>query len=238
MLKSMMKVAGLSLTLALVACGGISSEKPAAAAADAPKVLPAKAAKPAQVRFVNAAEGFAEAKFTVGETAVEARLVPGAFMTSRAEVPSGEQTLTVLGGGTASLFESKLNLTAEGHYTVVLLGNASGPGLSGRLDAIVLEDGPQTIAAGKSLVRFVHAVPGGPAVAFSSAKGQTYVSDVTYQRTTPWVAGPSESENVRIVIDQTEAYTASVPFSEGRLYTVIARPKGESFSFVVINERP
>lgn len=237
MMKSMLKVAGLSLSLALVACGGISSEKPAKDGADAPKVLPAKVAKPAQVRFVNAAEGVAEAKFTVGETAVEASLVPGAFMTSRADVPSGEQTLKVL-GGTASLFESKLNLTAEGHYTVVLLGNASGPGLSGRLDAIVLEDGPQTIPAGKSLVRFVHAVPGGPAVAFSSAKGQTYVSDVTYGRTTPWVAGPEESENVRIVIDQTEAFSASVPFSGGRLYTVIARPKGESFSYVVINERP
>lgn len=236
MMKSMMKVAGLSLSLSLVACGGISSEKPAAA--DAPKVLPAKAAKPALVRFVNAAEGVAEAHFAVGDKAVEASLVPGAFMTSRAEVPAGEQTLKVLGGGTAALFESKLNLTADGHYTVVLLGNASGPGLSGRLDAIVLEDGPQTIASGKSLVRFVHAVPGGPAVSFSSAKGQTYVSGVNYEHTTPWVAGPGESENVRIVIDQTEAYTASVPFSEGRLYTVIARPKGESFAYVVINERP
>lgn len=236
MMKSMMKVAGLSLSLSLVACGGISSEKPAAA--DAPKVLPAKAAKPALVRFVNAAEGVASAQFAVGDKSVEASLVPGAFMTSRAEVPSGDQTLKVLGGGTAALFESKLNLTAEGSYTVVLLGNASGPGLSGRLDAIVLEDGPQTIASGKSLVRFVHAVPGGPAVSFSSAKGQTYVSGVNYEHTTPWVAGPGESENVRIVIDQTEAYTASVPFSEGRLYTVIARPKGESFAYVVINERP
>ena len=137
MMKSMMKVAGLSLSLALVACGGISSEKPA----DAPKVLAAKAAKPALVRFVNAAEGVASAQFAVGDKAVEANLVPGAFMTSRAEVPSGDQTLKVLGGGTAAIFESKLNLTAEGSYTVVLLGNASGPGLSGRLDAIVLEDG-------------------------------------------------------------------------------------------------
>lgn len=236
MKKTMLKVAGLSLALALTACGGLASEKPAAA--DAPKALPAKAAKPALVRFVNAAEGVASARFLVGGTAVDANLVPGAFMTSRAEVPSGEQALEVLGGGTASLFSSKVNLTAEGHYTVVLLGNASGAGLSGRLDAIVLEDGPQTIPAGKSLVRFVHAVPGGPAVAFSSAKGQTYVSDVTYERTTPWVAGPAESENVRIVIDQTEAFSASVPFSDGRLYTVIARPKGESFAYVVINERP
>lgn len=223
----------------LLACGGKQSSSSSAAApapAEAAEEEAEVEAATASIRLVHAAAA-PSASIFAGDTELAANVAPGTWTQQRLTVPAGDHALSVRVGAD-TVTTANVSLSADGSYTVVVMGDASSATRANMPRIVAIRDNLGAPAAGQAHVRLIHAVPGAGAGALASDAGTTFVTNVSYGEASPFRTAAPGSTRIELRVGGDAAASGSAPFAEGRLFTVIAWPSPTGPALLTLNERP
>jgi hypothetical protein len=221
----------------LAACGSVQ-EKASPSPAPAPVAPPRE---PAHVRFVHASAPTPAVDISIGSERIVENLQVGGFTPQRIDIAPGEHEFDVRAIRVPGqpMLSAKVDLAEGAKVTLVLLGdpNSSVPGQ--RLDLLVVPDPERAVVPERrSLVRFVHAIPGGPVVDLADANSRTYVRDLGYRQVSGFVSAPAQTDPTRLVAAGRTLLESGVPYAAGRLFTVVLMPQADGYTYAIVNERP
>jgi hypothetical protein len=226
---------GLALVGLLAACGGPSANAPTSAPM-AEMVEEAVVAETSTIRFAHAAAAPAVDVMANGAP-LSTNLGMGTFNVDRLTVPAGAHTLTVAPHGTMdAVVTADVTLDGGVDYTVIVIGDAASVVRDTMPTALVLTNDVPETDAGQARVRFVHAVPGGPAVNIGTDAGRGFATGVNYTDVSNAYAIAAGQHMITVTAGEASVLSAPVGFAEGRLYTIIVRPDGDGVGATVINE--
>ena len=234
-LKMIKQLTGLALVGLLAACSAPSSNAPTSAPMTE-MVEEAVVAETSTLRFVHAAAAPSVDVMANGAP-LSTNLGMGTFNADRLTVPAGAHTLTVTPHGTMdAVVTADVSLDASEAYTVIVIGDASSSIRATMPTALVLTNDVPTPDAGQARVRFVHAVPGGPAVNIGTEAGRGFATGVNYTDVSNAYAIAAGQHTINVTAGDASVLSAPVGFAEGRLYTIIVRPDADGVGATVINE--
>lgn len=221
----------------VTACGGSQNTSSAPTSAPMVEEQPMEQ-ETATVRFVHAAAAPTVDIMANGD-ALLSGVAAGEYNSDRLTVPAGGHTITVAPAGTTdAVVSADVELAADGDYTVIVVGDASSVIRQEMPEAIVIMDAMATPDAGMAHIRFVHAVPGGPAVNIRNTDGRGFAAGAGYKAVTDYVPIAAAQTTIEVVADGDVLLSAPVGLAEGRLFTVIVAPEGDGLGAIVVNERP
>lgn len=190
----------------------------------------------ATLRFVHAAAA-PSVDIMAGDAMLLESVGAGNWNPERLTVPAGPHTVNVAPAGTMdAVLSADVELAADGNYTVVVVGDASSVVRDTMPAAIVLDDTTDAPGAGQAKVRFVHAVPGGPAVNISNAEGRGFAAGVGFMGASDYYTVDAMQQEIVVSAGGETLLSAPVGFAEGRLFTIIVAPEGEGVGAIVVNE--
>jgi hypothetical protein len=172
-----------------------------------------------------------------GQPITEDAIASGTWTATRITVPAGPHAITAVpSGGGETFAAADVELDGEGNYTLFFVGDQTAETPAAMPMVVLASDDLSAPEGDNAHVRFVHAVPGAPAVTISSPSGRGYAAGVGFGAVSGFYPIAVGDNMFDIAAGGSVIASVEVPLTAGLLTTVIFVAEGEGIGTIVVSE--